>query len=220
MSFADPDGGDTHAVAFTPEGPGYLGTFILTGLDDTTGSIGWTFSVSDSAVNYLKAGQSLTQKYDVTVDDSHGGTAMQTVTVTLIGTDDAKNRRGAWKGRSVSDSLSPTTAPIVFFHEMGKGAVSDVAFTDNGADLLFFHEMQRDQAPAPEPLNTHASICPTWRSWASRTITLCEAGLSWILLFELPDSARHWTTKWANGRRSRNGPTTGADHDRDPPAHF
>ena len=135
MSFADPDGGDTHAVAFTPEGPGYLGTFILTGLDDATGSIGWTFSVSDSAVNYLKAGQSLTQKYDVTVDDSHGGTAMQTVTVTLIGTDDARK---------------PSPG-----HGKGKGAVSDVAFTDNGADLLFFHETQRDQAPAPEPLNTH-----------------------------------------------------------------
>ena len=135
MSFADPDGGDTHAVAFTPEGPGYIGTFILNGLDDATGSIGWTFSVSDSAVNYLKAGQSLTQKYDVTVDDSHGGTAMQTVTVTLIGTDDARK---------------PSPG-----HGKGKGAVSDVAFTDNGADLLFFHETQRDQAPAPETLNTH-----------------------------------------------------------------
>ena len=59
MSFADPDGGDTHAVAFTPEGPGYLGTFTLTGLDDATGSVGWTFSVSDSAVNYLKARQEI-----------------------------------------------------------------------------------------------------------------------------------------------------------------
>ena len=135
MSFADPDGGDTHAVAFTPQGPGYLGTFTLTGLDDATGSVGWIFSVSDNAVNYLKAGQSLTQKYDVTVDDSHGGTAMQTVTVTLIGTDDAKN---------------PSPG-----HGKGKGAVRDVAFTDNGADLLFFHETQRDQAPAPETLNTH-----------------------------------------------------------------
>ena len=140
MSFADPDGGDTHAVAFRPEGTGYLGTFILTGLDDATGSIGWTFSVSDSALNYLKAGQSLTQKYDVTVDDSHGGTAMQTVTVTLIGTDDAKK---------------PSPG-----HGKGKAAVSEVAFTDNGADLLFFHEMQRDQAPAPEPLNTHVIDLP------------------------------------------------------------
>ena len=123
MSFADPDGGDTHAVAFTPEGPGYLGTFTLTGLDDATGSVGWTFSVSDSAVNYLKARQSLTQKYDVTVDDGHGGTAMQTVTVTLIGTDDAK-------------SPSPGLGK-------GKGAVSKLDFTDNltggdGSDTFRF----------------------------------------------------------------------------------
>ena len=172
MSFADPDGGDTHAVAFTPEGPGYLGTFTLTGLDDATGSVGWTFSVSDSAVNYLKAGQSLTQKYDVTVDDSHGGTAMQTVTVTLIGTDDAKKSvAGAWKGQGSGQRCR-------FHRQRRRSAVlsRDAARSGTCAGNL---EHARHRSARNGALGPRARLPCVRRDGP------------WTLLFELPDSARH-----------------------------
>ena len=51
--------------------------------------MGWTFSVSDGALDNLQAGQTLTQTYAVQVSDGHGGTATQNVVITLTGTNDA-----------------------------------------------------------------------------------------------------------------------------------
>ncbi len=89
LTFSDADALDTHTAAFASRAAGYLGSFSL----DTSeiaidGMIGWSFSVPDGAMDYLAAGQTLTQYYDVTVSDGRGGTAMQTVTVNLTGTGD------------------------------------------------------------------------------------------------------------------------------------
>src|SRR5438876_41004 len=66
---------------------GNIGAFALDTSNHDTGnggSIGWTFIVSDGALDFLAAGQTLTQKYDVTVNDGQvGGTATQTVTITI-----------------------------------------------------------------------------------------------------------------------------------------
>ena len=91
VDFTDVDLIDTHSVSATPVANGYLGTFTPTITTDATGgvtgSIGWTFTVSgDDAADFLAAGQTLTQTYAVKVDDGHGGTATQVVTVTITGT--------------------------------------------------------------------------------------------------------------------------------------
>jgi VCBS repeat-containing protein len=93
LTFKDVDLTDTHAASFAPPGAGYLGSFTLGALSDSTngatGSVGWTFSVADGALDFLAAGQTLVQSYNVTVADNHGGTVVQVVTVTLTGTNDA-----------------------------------------------------------------------------------------------------------------------------------
>ncbi|MFC0480762.1 beta strand repeat-containing protein, partial [Gellertiella hungarica] len=93
LSFADVDDLDTHTVSAAPVGEGYLGTFTPVLADDSTGdnagSIGWTFSVSDGALDFLAAGETRTQTYTVTVTDNNGATSSQTVTITLVGTNDA-----------------------------------------------------------------------------------------------------------------------------------
>ena len=64
----------------------------LTKTDSTgtgTGSVGWTYSVTDGALDFLAAGQTLTASYDVTVASSDGTNAQQPVTVTITGTNDA-----------------------------------------------------------------------------------------------------------------------------------
>lgn len=101
VTFTDANAADTHTASFSAEGAGYLGTFAIeTSSIDTEGTVGWSFSVSDSALDFLKSGQKLTQYYDVNIDDGHGGVAMQTVTVVLNGADDAttKTARGSSKG--------------------------------------------------------------------------------------------------------------------------
>ena len=92
VSFTDADTLDTHSATFAPQAGSYLGTFALDPADSpavTGNAVGWTFEVNDSVLDSLQDGQVLTQKYDVTVSDGHGGTAMQTVTLTLTGTNDA-----------------------------------------------------------------------------------------------------------------------------------
>ena len=92
ITYLDPDAGDTHAASFAAEASGYLGTFTLGSVNETNGTLGWSFTVSDRAIDYLKAGQSLVQKYDVTINDGHGGAATQAVAVTLNGASDAATK--------------------------------------------------------------------------------------------------------------------------------
>ena len=133
VTFTDGNATDTHTAAFSAQGTGYLGTFAInTGSIDTNGSIGWSFSVADSAIDYLKAGQRLTQSYDVTIDDGYGGIATQTVTVILDGADDATTK------------ASP-----------GKKGVGKGAGNDNGNDhangdhgCADKHSVMEDQIPA------------------------------------------------------------------------
>lgn len=89
IGFSDADPSDVHSAAFTPMAAGYLGEFSLGVVDQAGDSVGWSFSVADGALDFLQAGQTLTQDYRVTVSDGHGGTAAQIITLTLRGADDA-----------------------------------------------------------------------------------------------------------------------------------
>jgi VCBS repeat-containing protein len=96
LTFIDVDLADSHTVSVQPHGSngaGYLGVLSSSiAIDSTrtgTGSIQWTYQVVDGALDGLAAGQKLVQTYDLTVSDGHGGTATQTIAITLVGTDDA-----------------------------------------------------------------------------------------------------------------------------------
>src|SRR5262249_22159385 len=93
ITFSDVDLTDTHTVSFTPGGSGYLGTFTPTLTHDatggSTGTVGWTFSVSDHAVDFLAKDQTLTQTYTVIVTDINGASSTQLVTITITGTNEA-----------------------------------------------------------------------------------------------------------------------------------
>ncbi|MCW1714001.1 MULTISPECIES: VCBS domain-containing protein, partial [Synergistaceae] len=101
----------------TPQGAGYLGTF--TPVIDTqttggaTGKITWEFKVNDSALDHLAEGETVTQLYDVTVDDGKGGTDTVTVTVTITGSNDAPEihvRAGDSDAESLTESNIALTA--------------------------------------------------------------------------------------------------------------
>ena len=86
--FNDVDTLDTHTAAFAAQGTNYRGSFNIA-LDNDADSVAWTFTVQDGALDDLAQDEILTQFYDITLDDGHGGIASQTVTVTVNGANDA-----------------------------------------------------------------------------------------------------------------------------------
>jgi fibronectin-binding autotransporter adhesin len=53
------------------------------------GAIGWSYSITDSALDFLADGQTATIVSTVTLNDNEGGTDTATVTITITGTNDA-----------------------------------------------------------------------------------------------------------------------------------
>jgi len=88
ITFTDVDLTDTHTASHVDRSTGYFGNFSLDPVDQDANSVGWSFSVSDADIDYLGAGETLTQFYDVTVDDGHGGNALQAVEVIIAGLND------------------------------------------------------------------------------------------------------------------------------------
>ena len=96
FAIADVDLTDVQTVSVTASSStaaSVLGTLTPTVDNNTTsdgaGVIAWSYSVDDSAVDYLAAGQEVTETFTVTVNDQNGGTVDQTVSFTITGTNDA-----------------------------------------------------------------------------------------------------------------------------------
>ncbi|MEM5470101.1 VCBS domain-containing protein, partial [Hoeflea sp. AS60] len=56
---------------------------------DGKGEIAWTYDATNAAIDFLGENDELVLTFTVTVDDGHGGTAAQDVTITVNGTNDA-----------------------------------------------------------------------------------------------------------------------------------
>jgi VCBS repeat-containing protein len=91
ISFADVETADTHTASFTPQSGDYFGTFSLGPVTEGggSGSLGWHFTVDNSAIQSLALGQTVVQTYTVSVTDDHGVSATQDVTISINGTNDA-----------------------------------------------------------------------------------------------------------------------------------
>ena len=119
IAFTDVDLRDSHTATSTANGTGYLGLFTATvtdnGAGDGAGAVRWNFAVDDAAIQYLAAGETLTQTYTVTVSDGQGGTVSQPITVTLTGTNDAPSvTAAATTGIIVEDGALTATGAITF----------------------------------------------------------------------------------------------------------
>ena len=93
FTIADVDLRDVQTVSVSSDTTGYLGTFTPSISNNTTkdgtGQVDWTFSVPDSAIDYLAKDQVVTQSYTIKVSDGNGGSVDQQVTVRITGTNDA-----------------------------------------------------------------------------------------------------------------------------------
>lgn len=92
IQFDDLDWADTHTVSVAPVGS-TIGTLNANKTTDTTGTgaggnVSWAYQVDNAKIAYLGAGQSIEEKFSISVDDNKGGTADQMVTVTVTGVND------------------------------------------------------------------------------------------------------------------------------------
>ncbi|AZC35931.1 T1SS secreted agglutinin RTX [Pseudomonas chlororaphis subsp. piscium] len=135
ITFTDADLIDTHSVTVTPGASGYLGSFTTDPLNDSTGtgsgSLGWHFAVDNAALQFLGEGQTLTQTYDVAIGDG----AVQTVTLTITGSNDRPtltiaDTAGAMSEGNAAVTLSDSGA--LSFTDLDNIDVVTVSHTANG----------------------------------------------------------------------------------------
>ena len=135
IAFSDVDLIDTHTVSVAENGTGYRGTMTAVVADASTGdgagSVDWSFSVDDSAIDDLAAGQTLTQSYTITIDDGEGGTDTEMVTVTITGANDAPVIGAADLAGSVTEIADLAAGENSTTHIAdGSIAFTDVDLTD------------------------------------------------------------------------------------------
>jgi VCBS repeat-containing protein len=104
MNFTDSDHSDTHTTTATLHSTSVSGGTVIPAsslahfqaamtsqmVTDSNGAgkIKWTFNDADGDFDFLSKNQTLVLTYDIKVSDNHGGSVIQTVKVTVTGTDD------------------------------------------------------------------------------------------------------------------------------------
>jgi VCBS repeat-containing protein len=122
FTFADADLHDTHTLTITPEGAGYVGALTAVVGDDTTGDgtgrVDWTYTVPAASVQFLAAGQTLTQIYDVLTKDGAGGTILTPVTIVVTGVNDTPViTTGDTEGTVFTSAADHITSGILNFND-------------------------------------------------------------------------------------------------------
>lgn len=131
LAFSDVDLSDTHIVSVAAQS-GALGTLTATLTADTTGtgtggSISWNYQVTEGAAESLGAFETHVDTFLVTVDDQHGGTSTQTVTVTIIGTQPLVTEPIFWTYTAGGDFATP----LNWSSDSVPGAGDDVGLIDH-----------------------------------------------------------------------------------------
>jgi len=104
MNFTDSDHGDAHTTSATLKsavvsGGTVIPASVLAHFDSAmtssmvsdnngSGKIKWSFSDADDDFDFLAKNQTLVLTYNIKVSDNHGGSVIQTVKITVTGTDD------------------------------------------------------------------------------------------------------------------------------------
>ncbi|WP_417327046.1 VCBS domain-containing protein [Halarcobacter sp.] len=126
IAFTDVDLSDGHTVSVGNASVGALGVLtasITEGNDgDGAGVVSWEYTVSNADVQYLSAGETKEESFDITIDDGNGSTDTKTVTVTITGTNDAPIITGG-----------PDTADLI---ETDLGLTADGELTVSDVDIL------------------------------------------------------------------------------------
>ncbi len=152
----DPNFADIQSVSVvssTSNFPGRttpIGTLVPVVSDQTTGdgtgSVSWTYQVTDLGLNPLDAGQTATETFVLRLSDGAGGITNQVVTLELTGTADPVNGAPSATGLVVSDSTPTETQQVTV---QDQNTISD----PNGvpANPVFTYQWQQRLATSTDP---------------------------------------------------------------------
>ncbi len=125
LTFSDVDLTDGHTAIVTPVGS-TLGVLTTSVTKDTTGSgtggeVKWNYQLDSQPAAYLGAGATKVDTFTVTVNDGKGGTAQQSVSVTVTGANDLPV--------AVADTASTNEEAAVTINVLGNDTDVDVGDT-------------------------------------------------------------------------------------------
>ena len=131
IAFSDVDLTDTHSLSVITPSAGALGTLTASVSADTTGTglggvVTWNYSVADSVVEYLAAGDTKVETFSFNLLDGHGGSVARTVSVTVTGTNDAP----IVSATDVTGAVTEQVTPAGNLTDSGTISFTDVDLTD------------------------------------------------------------------------------------------
>ena len=97
--------------------------------DTRTGSGGqltWTYTVADSAVEYLAAGQTKVESFTITLNDQNGSVITKQIDVTITGT----NHAPVITAQDLSGAVTEQVTPAGNLSDSGAITFTDVDLTD------------------------------------------------------------------------------------------
>src|SRR6185369_9962912 len=153
ITFTDADLTDVHLVSGTGTPIGTtLGSLTAVKDYDTTGSgtggqLTWTYTVADSAVEYLAAGQTKVESFTITLNDQNGGVITRQIDVTITGTNDAPIV-------SATDVTGAVTEQVTPADNLTDSGV--ITFTD--ADLTDVHLVSGTGTPIGTTLGSLTAV--------------------------------------------------------------
>ncbi|MCZ4339924.1 VCBS domain-containing protein, partial [Shewanella colwelliana] len=94
--------------------------------DQAADTWSWDYTIDNSLVQFLAAGETITMSFTVTIDDDNNGTATQVVVVTITGTNDIPTIEGTATG-AVQEDIAVVNGDLV---ATGTGTFDDIDLTD------------------------------------------------------------------------------------------
>lgn len=164
LFFTDIDLADAHAVATTvtatrsgggsiPLTNAQLLAAFDAGLHDSTGhvigEVDWNFAFPNSSTNFLNGGETLKLVYHVTVDDGHGGSTTQDVTITILGVNHPVVITGGPESSTVAEQDATTGSSVPDTTPMAPAGT--LAFTDQDTSDTHAVTVTLDSTSGPTP---------------------------------------------------------------------
>ena len=164
LLFTDIDLADAHTVSTTvtatrsgggsiPLTNAQLLAAFGTSLQDSTGhligEVDWSFALPNSSANFLNGGETLTLVYHVAVDDGHGGSTTQDVTITILGVNQPVVITSGAESSTVAEQDATTGSPVL--DTTPTTPAGTLAFSDQDTSDTHTVTVTLDSSSGPTP---------------------------------------------------------------------
>ena len=181
--------------AGTPAQPDYIGNvqggFLSTATGAGAGEVFWQFTVDDSVLDALTAGEEITQKYSIGISDGTDTLAGQDLTITITGTNDAPVIESSASGFAVSDTADEqvgvtgdgvtdvTASGLIVFSDVDVGGVAGSTSADTHSTSVAFVEAVHERGASVLSTNTTTAVGSVTPGAISGTGTTGEHEFGW-----------------------------------------